>query len=91
MTKQQEKVYKKLYKVCSKLNEIAYKDWIVREKQGERIETQPFKPHELTIPIIETMEKVMNGSIDPNEGMDILRTDEIKSALSQPKLLTSNE
>lgn len=91
LTKQQEKVYKKLYNACGKLNEIAYQDWIEREKQGEKIETQPFKPHELTIPIVELMGKIISGESDPSEGLKMLRKKEIKQLLDAQKLLTAGK
>ena len=80
MTAQQEKVYKRLYKACSDLNTMAYTEYI---KSGETKETQPFKPHELTIKIIDTMDKVMRGELDPNEGMNVLREDGVKLELQK--------
>ena len=82
MTAQQEKVYKRLYMACSELNMMAYEDYI---KAGEIKETQPFKPHELTVKIIDAMDKVMRGELDPNDGLGILREDDIKSELQKAK------
>ena len=82
MTAQQEKVYKRLYKACSDLNMMAYEDYI---KAGDIKETQPFRPHELTVKIIDTMDKVMRGELDPNEGLGILREDDVKSELQKVK------
>jgi hypothetical protein len=82
LTAQQEKVYKRLYMACSELNMMAYEDYI---KAGETKETQPFKPHELTVKIIDTMDKVMRGELDPNDGLGILREDDIKSELQKAK------
>ena len=82
LTAQQEKVYKRLYKACSDLNMMAYEEYI---KAGDVTETQPFKPHELTIKIIDTMDKVMRGELDPNEGLSVLREDDVKSELQRVK------
>ena len=82
MTAQQEKVYRRLYKACSDLNMMAYEDYI---KAGDIKETQPFKPHELTIKIIDTMGKVIRGELDPNEGLGVLREDDVKSELQKAK------
>jgi len=82
LTAQQEKVYKRLYKACSDLNMMAYEEYI---KAGDVTETQPFKPHELTIKIIDTMDKVMRGELDPNEGLSVLREDDVKSELKRVK------
>ena len=82
MTAQQEKVYKRLYKACSDLNMMAYEDYI---KAGEIKETQPFKPHKLTIKIIDTMDKVMRGELDPNEGLGVLRDEDVKLELARTK------
>ena len=80
MTAQQEKVYKRLYKACSDLNMMAYEEYI---KSGKVTETQPFKPHELTVKIIDTMDKIMRGELDPNEGLDVLREEDVKSELQK--------
>ena len=80
MTAQQEKVYRRLYKACSDLNMMAYDEYI---KSGETKETQPFKPHELTVKIIDTMDRVMRGELDPNEGMNVLREDGVKLELQK--------
>lgn len=82
MTAQQEKVYKRLYMACSDLNMMAYEDYI---KAGDVTETQPFKPHELTIKIIDAMGKVIRGELDPNEGLSVLREDDIKLELQRAK------
>lgn len=82
MTAQQEKVYRRLYKACSDLNMMAYDEYI---KSGKTKETQPFKPHELTVKIIDTMDKVMRGELDPNEGLSVLREDDAKSELQKAK------
>jgi hypothetical protein len=80
LTAQQEKVYRRLYKACSDLNMMAYDEYI---KSGETKETQPFKPHELTVKIIDAMDKVMRGELDPNEGMSVLQEDGIKLELQK--------
>jgi len=80
LTAQQEKVYRRLYKACSDLNMMAYDEYI---KSGETKETQPFKPHELTVKIIDTMDRVMRGELDPNEGMNVLREDGVKLELQK--------
>ena len=82
MTAQQEKVYRRLYKACSDLNMMAYEEYI---KAGKVTETQPFKPHELTIKIIDAMEKVIRGELDSNEGLGVLREDDVKSELQKVK------
>lgn len=61
---------------------MAYEDYI---KVGNIKETQPFKPHELTIKIIDIMDKVMRGELDPNEGLGVLREDDVKSELQKAK------
>lgn len=80
MTAQQENVYRRLYKACSDLNMMAYDEYI---KSGETKETQPFKPHELTVKIIDTMDRVMRGELDPNEGVNVLRKDGVKLELQK--------
>lgn len=59
---------------------MAYDEYI---KSGETKETHPFKPHELTVKIIDIMDKVMRGELDPNEGMNVLQEDDIKLELQK--------
>ena len=63
---------------CGDLNRMVYEDYIKSENVTE---TQPFAPHDLTIKIIDAMEKVMRGELDPNEGLGVLRDDDIKLEL----------
>jgi hypothetical protein len=78
LTIQQEKVYKKLYKACGVLNWMEYDEYI---KAGNVTETQPFKSHDLTVKIINAMGKVIRGEIDPNEGLAVLREEDVKNEL----------
>ena len=77
-TKQEEQVYKALYKWADRLNKWEYSQQFKRNK-GKRL--KQFTPNETSLLLIDNMNRIAKD-LTPEEAMSILHTVEVRTQLN---------